>query len=163
MSKVNIETRNLRLVLQTPEDVRAQIHGMSADEKAELSGGWLALVDSATSADPWVHGFQIVQRADNIVVGSIGFKGPPTDDDVVEIAYGIHPEHRSKGYATEAAVALVSYAFNTGAVRSVRAHTLTTASASTRVLTKCGFRRIGEVIDPDDGLVWRWEKHDEAT
>ena len=30
--------------------------------------------------------------------------------------------------------------------------------ASTRVLTKCGFSRIGEVIDPDDGLVWRWEK-----
>ena len=43
-------------------------------------------------------------------------------------------------------------------VRIVRAHTLTEANASTRVLTKCGFQRINEVIDPDDGLVWRWEK-----
>jgi RimJ/RimL family protein N-acetyltransferase len=31
-------------------------------------------------------------------------------------------------------------------------------NASARVLAKCGFRRVGEVIDPEDGLVWRWEK-----
>lgn len=30
--------------------------------------------------------------------------------------------------------------------------------ASTRVLTKCGFAFIGEVIDPEDGLVLRWER-----
>ena len=35
------------------------------------------------------------------------------------------------------------------------------ANASTRVLTKCGFRHVGEVMDPEDGLVWRWEKHKE--
>ncbi|GAA5505511.1 hypothetical protein Rcae01_00956 [Novipirellula caenicola] len=27
------------------------------------------------------------------------------------------------------------------------------------MLTKCGFPHIGEVMDPDNGLVWRWEKH----
>jgi RimJ/RimL family protein N-acetyltransferase len=27
--------------------------------------------------------------------------------------------------------------------------------ASQRVLTKCGFIREGEALDPDDGLVWR--------
>ena len=32
-------------------------------------------------------------------------------------------------------------------------------NASTRVLTKCGFRHIGQVIDPEDGPVWRWERH----
>jgi [ribosomal protein S5]-alanine N-acetyltransferase len=25
------------------------------------------------------------------------------------------------------------------------------------VLTKCRFERVGEVVDPEDGLVWRWE------
>jgi len=58
---------------------------------------------------------------------------------------------------------LVSYAFSNSKVRVVRAHTLAEANASTRVLAKCGFQRIGEVVDPDDGLVWRWEKHDEAA
>ncbi len=43
------------------------------------------------------------------------------------------------------------------------AHTCPEPNASTRVLTKCGFRRVGEVMDPDDGLVWRWEKDDKSA
>lgn len=80
---------------------------------------------------------------------------------MVEISYGTDPDYRGKGYATETAQALVRYAFGDSRVRVVRAHTNEKANASTRVLTKCGFRCIGEVIDPVDGLVWRWEKHRE--
>jgi RimJ/RimL family protein N-acetyltransferase len=163
MSPTNIETRNLKLVLQTPEDIRALIEGMSPSEKAELSADWLALVESATLADPWVHGFALVRRTDNAVIGNCGFKGPPSPDGVVEIAYGVAPDYQGKGYATEAAQALVTYALNISTVSVVRAHTLPEPNASTRVLTKCGFRRVGEVMDPDDGLVWRWEKHDNAA
>lgn len=97
MSTTNIETRSLKLVLESPEDVRARIEGMSPSEKAELSADWLALVDSATSADPWIHGFALVQRTDNTVVGYCGFKGPPTPNGVVEIAYGVAPEYQGIG------------------------------------------------------------------
>ena len=83
---------------------------------------------------------------------------PPAADGFVEIAYGVAREYQGKGYATEAAQALTDYAFASGKVRVVLAHTRPEPNASTRVLTKCGFRRIGEVIDPEDGLVWRWEK-----
>ena len=159
MSTINIETRNLTLVLQTPEEIRALIDGMTPSEKAELSTDWLTLVDSATSADPWIHGFALIQRTDNAVVGRCGFKGPPNADGAVEIAYGIDPDYRGNGYATEAAQALVTYAFKNSKVHVVKAHTLPEANASTQVLTKCGFKQVGEVIDPDDGLVWRWEKH----
>ena len=78
MSTTNIETSNLRLVLQSPEEIRALIDGMTPDEEAELSADWLALVDSAKSADPWVHGFALVQRAENTVVGNCGCEGLPT-------------------------------------------------------------------------------------
>jgi hypothetical protein len=27
-----------------------------------------------------------------------------------------------------------------------------------RVLAKCGFKSLGEVVDPEDGLVGRWER-----
>ena len=157
MSATHVQTKNLRLVPQTREDVRTQIEQMQPHEKAELSAAWLALLDGSTSADPWIHGFMLVHRISGGVIGRCGFKGPPEADGVVEIAYGVAPEHQGKGYATEAAAALVSYAFSNGQVRVVRAHTLPESNASTRVLTKCGFRRIGEVIEPDDGLVWRWE------
>ena len=163
MSTTNITTRNLELVLQTPEETAALIDGMTPSEKAELSADWLAQIQSATSSNPWLHGFTLIQRARDAVIGSCGFKGPPTADGVVKIAYGIAPDYQGNGYATEAAQALVSYAFSNSKVRIVRAHTRPEPNASTRVLTKCGFRRVGDVMDPDDGLVWRWEKDDESA
>jgi len=151
------ETPITELVAQSREDTRRMIEAMSPLEKAELSADWLARFHASAEMDPWVHGFRLVHRDTGIVVGSCMFKGPPIDG-VVEIAYGIAPEQRSKGYATEAARGLVSFALASGDVSLVRAHTLPESGASQRVLTKCGFQKVGEVIDPDDGLVWRFEK-----
>jgi RimJ/RimL family protein N-acetyltransferase len=77
---------------------------------------------------------------------------------MVEIAYGVEEEERGKGYATEAAAGLVRFAFEDGRVRLVRAHTMENSNASARVLVKCGFRCTGQVTDPEDGIVWRWER-----
>ncbi|MBD1877257.1 GNAT family N-acetyltransferase [Coleofasciculus sp. FACHB-T130] len=87
----------------------------------------------------------------------------PDQGGVVEIAYGVDPEYQGRGYATEAARALVNFAFRSGQVRLVRAHTWAENNASMRVLAKCGFECIGEVVDPEDGLVWRWELQREAA
>ena len=81
----------------------------------------------------------------------------------IEIAYGVEPESEGNGYATEAAQALVGYAFQCKDVLLIRAHTLPEANASTRVLTKCGFGHVGEVTDPEDGPVWRWDKQRNAS
>ncbi|MEO8020079.1 MAG: GNAT family N-acetyltransferase [Pseudomonadota bacterium] len=151
-----LHTANLRLVPQTRADVTAMIDAMSPAEKAQLSADWLARYHASTVPDPWVHGFKVVHRDSGVEVGSCLFKAPPADG-MVEIAYGLAPEHWGKGYATEAAKALVDYAFASGQVRVVRAHTLPQPNASTRVLVKSGFLRVGEVIDPEDGLVWRFE------
>lgn len=48
-------------------------------------------------------------------------------------------------------------------VARVVAHTLPIENASSRVLRHCGFERIGEVIDPEDGLVWRWHRPANAS
>jgi RimJ/RimL family protein N-acetyltransferase len=152
-----LQTRNLTLVLQTRDAVRALIDEMTPYEKAQLSADWLVLFEASNTADPWVHGFSAVHRDSGTVVGTGSFKGPPSHG-VVEIAYGIYPDHRGKGYATEVAEALATYAFSFANVRTVRAHTLPEPNASTRVLAKCGFTRVGDVVDPEDGLVWRFEK-----
>lgn len=156
MDTTTLLTKSLKLVLDTPESTRTFIASMSAEQKAQLSADWLLRVEAATSPDPWVHGFSMVLQADDTTVGSCGFKGPPTDG-AVEIAYGVEPEHQGKGYATEAAAALLAYALRQSDVKIVRAHTLPETNSSTRVLTKCGFKKLGEVIDSEDGLVWRWE------
>ena len=161
MSEETLQTKSLKLILQDAAEARAMIEAMSPEDRAQMSPAWLARLETATEANPWVHGFVVTLRNGDVTVGSAAFKSPPSGDGVVEIAYSIAPEHQGKGFATEAAGALTAYAFQSGLVRVVCAHTLPEPNASTRVLTKCGFRFLGEVTDPEDGLVWRWEKANE--
>ena len=158
MSELVIQTQRLRLVLQTTEEVLAWVESLSPEVKAEVSPAWLEQVRASTAADPWTHGFSIRDRISGTVMGSCGYKGPPDEAGIVEIAYGVDADCQGLGYATEAARALVEFAFGSGQVRLVSAHTKPETGASMRVLTKCGFEWVGEVIDPEDGLVWRWEK-----
>ncbi len=151
-----IQTTNLRLVPQSVEDIRVQMESLSAEDRAQYSPDWIARVFSG-EADWWTLGFVIALRSDIGRIGACGFKGPPDADGAVEIAYGLVPEYQNRGLATEAASALVGHAFRDAQVRVVRAHTLSDSNASARVLTKCGFRLKGQVVDPEDGLVWRWE------
>ena len=157
MRQAEILTTNLQLTVQTSAEVLASIEAMSESDRAQVSPNWLARVKAAAAPDPWLHGFAIVQRESGKIVGRCGYKGTPGPEAVVEIAYGVDPDYQGRGYATEAAQALVSYAFESGRVRLVLPHTLPHENASTRVLTKCKFSCAGEVIDPEDGLVWRWE------
>jgi len=150
-------TPHLELVPRTRDEVLASIAAMTASDKGQLSPIWLARLAASAAVDPWVHGYSLVRRDTATVVGSCGFKGPPADG-IAEIAYGVSPEQRNRGYATEAATALVMYAFECAVVSIVRAHTLPNSVASQRVLEKCGFEHVGESFDAEDGLVWRFEK-----
>jgi len=107
--------------------------------------------------DEWLLGYQIALRHEGKIIGGCGYKGPPDADGAAEIAYIIAPNYQGNGYATEAAEALTRHAFESSAVKTVRAHTLPQENASTHVLRKCGLRHLGEVMDPEDGRVWRWE------
>jgi RimJ/RimL family protein N-acetyltransferase len=163
MNPTRLHTRSLTLVPVNRDEVLAEVEAMSPEARAHVSPEWLARVRGSLPEDPWLHGFSLVHRETGAAVGRCGFKGPPDADGVAEIAYSVDPDHRGKGYATEAAEALVRLAFTDGRVRVVRAHTLPEANASTRVLARCGFRHIGAVTDPEDGLVWRWETPRGAT
>lgn len=154
---MKIETQRLSLALNNPDDVHRQLEQLTDDERRQVSPVCLARAFAATEPDPWLHGFRIVLREDGSEVGHAGFKGPPNQEGIVELAYGISPSHQGRGYATEAAAALTAFARQATGVQAVQAHTKPDNDASARVLTKCGFRWIGEVIDPEDGLVWRWE------
>jgi [ribosomal protein S5]-alanine N-acetyltransferase len=109
------------------------------------------LQERPDEADWWMHFFL---DPDGRLVGSGGFVGPP-QDGVAEIGYEIAPEFRGRGYATEAARAMVAKARANGA-QAVIAHTLTHQNPSTSVLKRLGFRFVGEVPDGEQGTVWQW-------
>jgi RimJ/RimL family protein N-acetyltransferase len=77
------------------------------------------------------------------VVGDAGFKGPPQDGEV-ELGYSIIPGQRRRGYATEAAQALVDWALAQPGVERVVAETEPENEASQRVLERAGMRRLDE-------------------
>ena len=102
-------------------------------------------------------GYFVIDESTREVVGSCAYKQPPTADGIVEIAYFTFPGFEGRGYATAVATKLIRLAAASPSVRRVIAHTLPHPNASTRVLERVGMANVGEVIDPDDGRVWRWE------
>ena len=142
----------ISLLSQTPEHFRALLEGSDIYEQRfgvrvaegvrdflvgpEVSAEFLERLNGPASADPWKDGFAVVEIEDKTVIGFCSFTGPPSADEMVEIAYGIAPGYQNRGYATEAARELIAFAAASGRVRTIRAHTLPQHNASTRVLKK---------------------------
>lgn len=109
--------------------------------------------DLEAGGPPAWHSHLIVDPSIATVVGLGGYKGPPRDG-VVEIGYSVAPKHRGRGHATNAVTTWVRRAAAAGVTR-VEAHTLAEATASTRVLERCGFER-RDVLDDAHGPLWKW-------
>ena len=155
---MTLTAEHLDLVLRSTDEVLAWIDALDDATRADVSPDWIARIRDAEHASPWTHGFVMIRRDSGETVGSCAFKGAPDAEHAVEIDYGVDPVHEGRGYATEAARALAGFALESEDVDVVRAHTRLDGHASMRVLEKAGFERIGEVIDPEDGLVLRWER-----
>jgi len=170
---MTIQTKNLILATHLPRHLHALLRGTQEfesiaglqvvegirDQLLSASSDFIKSAENAGEADPWRFGFGVIHKIDNFLIGMGGFPGPPNSDGVAEIAYGIAPVYQGKGYATEVANALIDFASRDPRVKTIRAHTLAGINASTRVLEKCGFKKVGETIDPENGLlVWRWER-----
>jgi ribosomal-protein-alanine N-acetyltransferase len=93
----------------------------------------------------------LIESATQTVVGDAGFKGPPADG-VVEIGYSLIPDRRRRGYASEAAAALVDWARSQDDVDTVIAACDRENLASIRTLERLGFARTG--MDGDE-IRWR--------
>lgn len=93
-----------------------------------------------------------VAEPEGFVVGHGGFHGPPDADGVVEVAYSVDPAHRRKGYAKAILRALLQRADADPAVTAVRASIRPDNLGSRATIAGCGFKKIGEQWDPEDGL-----------
>jgi ribosomal-protein-alanine N-acetyltransferase len=127
---------------------------------AALSPAWpqpdlLDLLPHQATAPPWQQRFgvwAIVERRTETVIGDIGFHGPPDATGMVEVGYSVIPDRRRRGYATEAATALVAWALVQPAIRTVAARCEADNPASIRTLERVGFERVAEA----DGIIaWR--------
>lgn len=91
----------------------------------------------------WYLWYGILRRPlTNILILSCGFMEPPDAQGGVEIGYALLERWRGQGLATEAAKALMHWAFNHPEIHFLRARVARGNLASARILENCGFERI---------------------
>ena len=162
-----IRTDRLALVPLSVEVARTTIEDRAELERllgAHVPPEWpqpdyaevLPAIAETLQEDPakGIWGRLIVHEADRTLIGDTGFIAPPDKAGAVELGYSIIPSYQDKGYATEAARAIVDWAFTQPGITKVTAECLSDNLASIRVLEKLGMRRVKE----EDGML-KWELH----
>jgi ribosomal-protein-alanine N-acetyltransferase len=131
---------------------------------AQLAADWpaadlLDVLPMQAAASPETARFGvwvIIERHTSTVVGDIGFFGPPGVDQTVEVGYSVVPDRRERGYATEAARALLGWALAQPGISTVVAGCEPTNLPSIRTLERLGFVHVEPV---GDQLRWRLQSH----
>jgi ribosomal-protein-alanine N-acetyltransferase len=128
----------------------------------KVEAGWSGFPESISSLQKAarsdarsVWGPHLLFDDDGALVGFGGWKGAPVDG-TAELGYAVAPARQGRGIATSAVRQLIDRGRASG-VRLVVAHTLAQTSASTSVLSRCGFTKVADIVDPTAGPVWRWE------
>jgi ribosomal-protein-alanine N-acetyltransferase len=134
-----------RLVLQGERDALAA--RIRASVPADWPGPGLAaslpgivahMAQHPADAAGWV--WVVIDQQAAAMVGDIGFHSPVRSVASVEIGYLIFPDARGRGYATEAAAALLAWAFSQPEVERVTARIEPGNGPSLRVAAKLGMR-----------------------
>ena len=103
------------------------------------------------SSNPWLLRLAVLRDTGEIV-GYANFHAPPDQHGMVEIGYTVIEAHRRRGYASELARTMWSYAAAHPDVRTLRATVEPDNTASRRLIEAAGLVHVGEQIDPEDGL-----------
>ncbi len=155
MVRVEPVTRAWAEALAVGDDVFSQRFGVAVEQDwAGFPEVVPFLVRAASSGTAGEWGPHLVFDEDGALVGNAGWKGPP-EDGAAELGYSVAPARRGRGIATAVVRQLLARARAAGLAEAI-AHTLPERSPSTSVLTRCGFEKVDEVVDPEDGPVWRW-------
>lgn len=165
-----METPELRLVPLSVATMEALVAGDLA--AASGSSGITAtpyLADHAwlwkirlpqVAADPaalaWIARAAVTPNGE--VVGLVGFHGPPDGRGMVEVAYGVDPALRRRGWARRLLAVALEWAAAEPSVTVVRASISPSNEASLATLRPFGFEQVGEQWDEDDGLELLFER-----
>lgn len=147
--KGNLETASRLIGLEIPSD------WLEAKWLIEMR---LIKMRENPALEPWLLR-AVGLRETKTMIGFIGFHTLPGAEYLnhyapgsVEFGYTIFPDYRGKGYASEAAQALMDWANREHNVTRFVVSISPTNEPSLRLAKKFGFRKVGTVTDPEDGV-----------
>ena len=140
---MKLETKRLLLRTVAQEDVH-EVARMWKMEKGPVSGEeafeaihWMETARSKNKAGHLHHlCLAMMIKGTQEIIGWCGLDG--RQKERVDIFYLIDSQHRSNGYATECARALLEYGFSEMKIPQINGRCFKTNKASQRVLEKCG-------------------------
>lgn len=110
-----------------------------------------ALVESLQGEEPGVPGewFQIAleSKADGVLVGDLALHVDADEPRQAEIGFTLAPGQRGRGYGTEAATALLDWAFPAFGLHRVIAVTDALNASAAALLERVGFRREAHFVE----------------
>ena len=144
----------MRALLALDWDQAGQLLGAQIPEEWRREDWqWIGQRPGQAEADqsvvPWLPRVMLLRTADEtgrqqpIVVGEAGFHGPPSDDGRVEIGYMVVSEHRRRGYAKEAARALIAWATAEHHITRFQACVSPQNTPSVNLIRQLGFVQVG--------------------
>lgn len=167
-----IITKRLTLRLMTKDFLEASLN--EDKEKTEsliglkISQDWfdekdimsIRLSDYRSDAEYLKWGFHAIGlKETNEMVGYVGFHTTPNPEylqefapNAIEFGYVIFFKNRRRGYAREASVGLMNWAAKRNLIEYFIASVSPLNIASTALIKKLEFKKIGEHIDEVDGL-----------
>lgn len=165
---ISISTERLELRLLTEEFLEAtaagrvqELEGVHIPEdwwkEREIAGLRAADMRRDAAYRPWSIR-AIVERQTGVMVGFCGFHTPPDPPYLeernggVEMAYTVFSRFRQRGLATEATKGMMEWARREYGVRQFVVSIGVENLASMLVAGKLGFARVGQHVDPVDGL-----------
>lgn len=159
---LRLETDRLRLVAATKRLAQSGRAKLNKLLNADVTQSWPPplMLDAEPvwverlTADPdlagWLHWYVILkdeEGEEDVLIGSVGFNGLDQETGTLLMGYSILQAFRGNEYATEAALALLEWAFDRPEVRRVAARTFPDHTASVRVLEKLGLRPVEDRSD----------------
>jgi ribosomal-protein-alanine N-acetyltransferase len=123
---------------------------VTEDERTGLLPIQLKRMEASPDQLDWTMRL-MVTRSDREVIGHCGFHGPPQDVGRAEIGYTVFEPYRGRGYAKEAARALVEWGLAQGE-REVYATVSPSNAPSLAVVRAVGFQQVGVQEDEVDGM-----------
>ena len=149
MSTLPIETERLLIRHFTADDWHA-VHAYTSDARVMTYVPEGVMTEEQTkqfiagTMTEEARTYAVELRAEDRLIGQVGFH-PWFAPRIYEIGWVIHPQYHGRGYATEAARALLRYGFESLSVHRVIATCQPENPASWRVMEKLGMQREGHL------------------
>ena len=117
----------------SPSETRVALEKKMAATEWNAEGDWI--------------GPAVVERESGLLVGDVGMNWRSERDRTAEVGFIFDPRHQGKGFATEAAGALIDWAFTTANMHRVIGRCEARNAASARVLEKLGMRLEAHLVE----------------